>query len=76
MEYTTAIFRDAVERFGEVMFVLDSDREYIVHGIEGFEFEHYGEKTVVRVEGMHDDEYVVAEFPLDSIEHHFTHKEL
>ena len=76
MEYDRPTFTDAVERFGEVMFVLDSDREYIVHGTDGFEFKPQNKDTIVQVRGMQDGEYVVAEFPLDSIEHHYTHKEV
>lgn len=72
MGYTKQQFQDTVERFGEVFFVLDSDREYIVHGTEGYDLDD----GVVRVEGMQGDEYVVAEFPLDSVEHHYTHKEV
>lgn len=76
MQYTKAIVEDVVKRFGEVFFVLDSDREYIVHGFDGFEFDSYNGETFVRAEGLQGDEYVKVEFPLDAIEHHFTHKEL
>ncbi len=76
MQYDAKAFEDAVEQFGEVFFVLDSDREYIVHGTEGYELKQFGGREFVRVEGMKEDEYVVAEFPLDAIEHHYTHKEV
>lgn len=74
MKYDKGRFEAAVSQFGEVFFVLDSDREYIVHGSEGYEFVKNG--SAVRVEGMQGGEYVVAVFPLDAIEHHYTHKEV
>ena len=55
-----------------MFFVLESDREYEVHGSRSFEIED----GIVEVEGLHDDEYLIVQFPLDSIEHHFTHKEV
>lgn len=76
MDYDKSTFKEAVARFGEVFFVLDSDREYIVHGTEGYEFLDYDDYTVVRAEGMQDGEYLKVEFPLDAIEHHYTHKEV
>lgn len=74
MEYTKARFEAAVSQFGEVFFVLDSDREYIVHGTEGYDFINNGQS--VRVEGKQGDEWVVAIFDLDDIEHIYTHKEI
>lgn len=74
MEYDKERFEAAVAKFGEVFFVLDSDREYIVHGNAGYEFVQNG--TAVRVEGMKGDEYVKAVFPLDAIEHHYSHVEV
>ena len=73
MGYTNQEFEQVVEQFGEVFFVLDSDREYQVHGKEGYEFV---DTDKVRVEGMQDGEYIVAVFSTDSIEHHYTHKEV
>lgn len=74
MKYDKGRFEAAVAKFGEVFFVLDSGREYIVHGGEGYEFVQNGD--AIRVEGMQDGEYVVAVFPLDAIEHHYSHKEV
>lgn len=74
MDYDQQAFEQAVEQFGEVFFVLDSDREYIVHGKEGYDL--LDDRDGVRVEGMQDDEYVVAVFGFDEIEHHYTHKEV
>lgn len=83
MDYTEDYFEDAVSRYGEVFFVLDSDREYEVHGTDSFEFVEAPnpssvskDYTLVRVEGLHEDEYLVVEFPLDAIEHHYTHREV
>jgi hypothetical protein len=73
MSYTKEEFESAVEELGEVFFVLESDREYIVHGKDGYTIDSGG---VVTVEGMKDGELVMAAFPLDSIEHHYTHREL
>lgn len=72
MAYSKEQFEDVVERFGEVFFVLDSDREYQVHGTESYEVDN----GVVHVEGMKDGEYLVVEFPLGAIEHHYSHKEI
>lgn len=74
MGYTKTQFEDAVEQFGEVFFVLDSDREYEIHGKEGYKISD--DSGVVRIEGMQDGEYLVVEFNLDSIEHHYTHREV
>lgn len=83
MDYTEDYFEDVVSRYGEVFFVLDSDREYEVHGTDSFDFEDApnpnsasSDYTVVHVEGTRDGEYLVAEFPLDAIEHHYTHREV
>lgn len=84
MQYTVELFEDTVSRFGEAMVVLDSDREYMIHGTEGFTFRHpddpsvptQPDSVVVRAEGIDESEYKVVEFPLDSVEHIYTHKEL
>lgn len=78
MEYTEDYLSHVVSRFGEVFVVLDSDREYQLHGQESYDVHdgHPDSGQVVRVEGMKDGEYVIAEFPLDSIEHVYTHKEV
>lgn len=75
MEYTRELFESKVSRFGEVFVVLDSDREYQIHGSESYEFLDTDE---VYVEGVDSEsgEYVIAEFPLDSIEHVYTHREV
>lgn len=71
MGYTEAQFRRAVEQFGEVFFVLDSDREYEIHGNRGYEIAN----GVVEIEGMKDGEYIDVQFPLSAIEHHYSHRE-
>lgn len=77
MDYTTTDFRNAVGEYGEVFFVLDSDREYEVHGTDQYEFQESDTgKTIVHIEGMHDGEYYKVDFPLDAIEHHYTHREV
>lgn len=76
MEYRREHLDDAVQRFGEAFVVLDSDREYVIHGTEGYEYKARVGGTFVRVEGLRDDEWVKAEFPLDAIEHVYTHREV
>lgn len=72
MAYSEQQFENAVKRLGEVFFVLDSDREYQVHGTESYTLN----SGTVRIEGMQDGEFLVVEFPLDAIEHHYTHREV
>lgn len=74
MQYTEDYVTDVVQKYGEVFFVLDSGEEYEVHGTDSIEFTEA--HSLVRVEGIRDDEYVIVEFPLDIIEHHYTHREV
>jgi len=83
MDYTEDYFTEIVQKYGEVFFVLDSDREYEVHGTDSFEFVEAPnpnsvsqDYTLVHVEGTRNGEYLKADFPLDAIEHHFTHAEI
>lgn len=77
MEYTQADLDDAVYRFGEVFVVLESDREYEIHGTEEYEYKDSATGgTLVRVEGLHGGEYLKAEFPLDAVEHVYSHREV
>jgi hypothetical protein len=76
MGYTKDQFEDAVRYFGEVWFVLDSDREYEVHGERDYEFVEHDGHTYVKTEGMKEDEYIDVRFPLDAIEHHYSHREV
>jgi len=76
MYYTKEYFLELVEQYGEVFFVLGSDREYGIHGTDSFEFVEGSNSILVRVEGIRGDELLVVEFPLDSIEHHYSHREL
>lgn len=72
MGYTEQEFRNAVEEFGEVFFVLESDREYEVHGTRSYEIED----GIVEVEGLQGEEYLIVQFPLAAIEHHYSHREV
>lgn len=83
MDYTESYFEDVVSQYGEVFFVLDSDREYEVHGTDSFEFTEApdpssasSDYTVVHVEGMQNNEWLKVDFPLDAIEHHYSHREV
>ncbi len=81
MEYDKSTFSSLVNKYGEVFFVLDSGEEYEVHGMNSYEYEEYDApvghtRDFVQVEGMRDGEYLIVEFPLDAIEHHYTHREV
>ena len=76
MAYTESEFERIVREFGEVFFVLDSDREYEVHGERSYEFVETDGETFVEVEGLAEDEYLTVQFPLGAIEHHYSHKEI
>lgn len=76
MQYNRQTFKNIVSEYGEVFFVLDSDREYEIHGERSYSFLTRGGETLVRVDGLRDDEYIITEFPLDAIEHHYSHKEV
>lgn len=69
---TKSDFIEAVEEFGEVFVVLDSGVEYEVHGTRGYEITD----GVVEVEGLSGDEWIIARFSIESIEHFYTHKEV
>lgn len=80
MEYSLEDIQRKVSRFGEANVVLDSGREYQIHGNEQFrvanddtdEFE-----TEVHIEGVDGDgEYVVVEFHPSAVEHVWTHREV
>lgn len=72
MEYTEKFLENKVSRFGEVFVVLDSGFEYEIHGTESYNCS----AGQVVVEGMRDGEHLIVEFPLDSIEHVYTHREV
>jgi len=79
MAYSVSQIKDKISRFGEVFLVLDSGEQYEVHGLESIEFINQAtsrKTTEVRVEGMRDTEYIIAEFPLETIEHVYTHREV
>lgn len=76
MGYTTEQFEEAVAYHGEVWFVLDSDREYEIHGARDYTFTNHGERTFVETDGMKGEERLLVEFPLDAIEHHYSHDEI
>lgn len=77
VDYTKTALQDKVGRFGEVFIVLDSDREYQCHGTEQLQFVQSHSAEEVRLEGFDGDgEWVIAEFPLDAIEHVYTHREI
>lgn len=76
MEFTEPLLEEYITRWGEVFVVLDSDREYQIHGLESVDFDDRGESTLVNVEGLQGDELVKVEFDLADIEHVYTHREV
>lgn len=65
--------QDALERHGELMVVLESDREYALHP-----HDTSVRRGFVKTEGVRENgsEYLTVEFPIDAIEHWYTHAEL
>jgi hypothetical protein len=62
---------EAVRENGELMVVLDSDREYELHT---HDTEAASDKFV-RTEGMRDKEYRVIQFRAEDVEHYYIHRE-
>lgn len=69
-EHTVSDVREKLEEAGELMVVLDSDREYELH-LHDTEF---GDGTIT-TEGMINGEYRVVTFPASVVEHTYIHKE-
>lgn len=76
MGYNRETVKAIFSELGEVMFVLESDREYELHsGNVELQDDHIvGEGLMVDDDG--DPEYVKVWFDYDVIEHHYTHKAL
>lgn len=69
---TADYLESMVEKWGEVFVVLESDREYVIHGTDGYTREN----DSFEVEGFRDGEWLVVQFEADAIEHIYTHKEV
>lgn len=76
MTYTKDHLDDVVKRLGEIFVVLESGREYELHGTESYEYKRVGSDWMVVIEGMKSDEWLIVEFPLDKIEHIYTHRDV
>jgi len=90
MTYTTEDVKDFLYDTGELMVILDSDREYDLH-IHDTDFDHEAdhietaghihdtdfdhEADHIETAGMMDGEYVIARFPASAIEHFRWHVE-
>jgi len=61
---------DALDRAGELMVVLDSDREYELHPHDTVIVD-----GIVDTEGIKDGEYVEVTFPVEVVEHYYLHRE-
>lgn len=64
--------KERLENCGELMIVLESGVEYDLHT---HTTKIDTEEDVIRTEGMKDDEYVVVEIPVETVEHTYFHKE-
>jgi len=62
--------QEALQNAGELMVVLESDREYDLHPHDTEIFE-----DTVQTEGMKDGDYVEVTFPLSRVEHYYLHRE-
>lgn len=74
MEYTQTDIEDALAEWGEVMFILESDREYEIHqgNVEEFQEDGFLAKGLNGVTG----DYEIVFIPYDAVEHHKTHQAL
>jgi len=62
---------EAVRENGELMVVLESDREYELHTHDT----EVASDDFVRTEGMRDGEYRVIQFRASDVEHYYIHRE-
>lgn len=78
--YTPNEIREKLAYYGEVMVVLESDREYDLHnftvtfGDQDDDADALRESEL-RIEGMHDGDYLVVDVPISRIEHVYAHRE-
>lgn len=61
---------DALANAGELMVVLESDREYDLHPHDTSIKDGY-----VETEGMKDGDYLEVTFPVERVEHYYLHRE-
>jgi len=61
---------EALQRAGELMVVLESDREYDLHPHDTSIGVDY-----VLTEGIKEGDYVEVTFPVDRVEHYYLHRE-
>jgi len=71
-EYEVSDVRDTLEATGELMVVLDSDREYELH-LHDTDFDENA--GTITTQGMVNGEYRYTTFPASAVEHHYIHKE-
>lgn len=66
---------EMLAEYGELMVVLESDREYALHPHDT-EFDY--ENGIIYTEGIPEDssEYLKVEFTADEVEHGYAHSEL
>ena len=61
---------NALSKAGELMVVLESDREYDLHPHDTSIEDGY-----VLTEGMKEGDYVEVTFPVERVEHYYLHRE-
>jgi len=71
-EFDTTDIEAELTTTGELMVVLDSDREYELH-IHDTEFDE--DSGTITTEGLMNGEYKVVTFPASAVEHFYIHKE-
>jgi hypothetical protein len=75
--YTVDELEDRIVEWGEVWVVLDSGKEYQLHGKASMSVMARDESPLVRVEGLREPgEYLEVEFPMDAVESLYTHREV
>lgn len=84
MGYTKEQIEAKRDHFGELMLVLESDREYDFHNFTATFGDEVDDDSLradeVRIEGLREEggstEHIVVDIPLDSIEHIYSHREV
>lgn len=75
MSFTTAELFDVLREYGELMVVLESDREYTLHP---HDTEFDSESGMINTRGIPEngDEYQKVTFPAERVEHYYAHAEV
>lgn len=81
-EYTLEQIEEKAQHYGEMMVVLESDREYDFHNFtvttgptDGDNLPPLAENEF-RIEGMHEGDDLVVDIPVGRVEHVYAHRDL